>query len=178
MTHMDLLSKIRILDRSTNHLKKLEQYIPKKFDKYLTKGIKEDSEEYNSIKERFAKVGLNTSCFVNNEIKEGYLIWGVNKDVDQLKIVQQTGIESVVHIPLNDEQKKVMREAISMTCEDGTSDVELLNAFWKEWDKYENLATVHKWWNSIVYAFDVTPVGAALANAYIRGKDPTVPNLY
>ena len=34
------------------------------------------------------------------------------------------------------------------------------------------------WWNNLSGHFTITPVGVALANAYIRGKEPSVPSLY
>ena len=40
------------------------------------------------------------------------------------------------------------------------------------------LGSAPMWWNNLSGHFTITPVGVALANAYIRGKDPSVPSLY
>ena len=177
LTHLDLLSTIRILDRGMHRLKKIEKIIPPKLKKYLVKGIRGDAEEFKLLKDKLLGVGISTSCFVPYILKEGYYVWSLDTNIDHLFFIKQNGA-STIKIPLNDAQKTVMKDAILIACEDGSNDVELLNAFWKEWDKFENLAVVHKWWNTIEGSFDITPVGVALANAYVRGKDPSVPNLY
>lgn len=177
LTHLDLLSTIRILDRGMHRLKKMEQIVPLKLKKYLVNGIKGDSEEFKLLKDRLLGVGVSTSCFVPYILKEGYYVWGLDTDLDHMFFIKQNE-GTTIKIPLNETQKTAMQDAISISCVDGSKDVELLNAFWKEWDKYEYLAVVHKWWNTIEGSFDITPVGVALANAYVRGKDPSVPNLY
>jgi hypothetical protein len=48
----------------------------------------------------------------------------------------------------------------------------------EEWNKYPNLKLVRDWWDSLPCYFTITPVGAALANAYAHGREPSVPSLY
>ena len=177
MEHLELLMAIRIKDKGLHHFKKSEEYLPKHLSMYLEKGILADSEEYHKLQERFGPVGLNDSCFVPHPLKEGFLYWGTERRVDRIVFVKNVG-SATVQEPLNYEQKAVVRDAIAMACKDGSDDLELRNAFLKEWDKYENLAKVRMWWDSLDGSFEITPVGVALSNAYIHGKDPSVPWLY
>lgn len=177
MEHLELLMAIRIKDKGLHHFKKSEEYIPKCFSMYLEKGLQADSEEYHKLQERFEQVGLNDSCFVPHPLKEGFLYWGTEKRVDRIVFVKKMGIATIQE-PFNDEQKAVVRGAIALACKDGSDEQELRNAFLKEWDKYEHLAAVRKWWDSLDGSFEITPVGVALSNAYIHGKDPSVPWMY
>lgn len=175
--HLELLLAIRIKDKDLHHFKKSDDYLPKQFSMYLEKGIQADSVEYHKLQERFGQVGLNCSCFVPHPLKDGFLYWGAERKVDRIRFVRNVG-GAIVKEPLNYEQKAVVQDAISLACKDGCNDQELRNAFLKEWDKYEHLAKVRKWWDSLDGAFEITPVGVALSNAYIHGKDPSVPWLY
>ena len=58
------------------------------------------------------------------------------------------------------------------------SDQEMTALFWKIWDNYPHLKEVRYWWNNLKPYFMITPVGVALANAYIRGKEPSIPSTY
>ena len=175
--HLELLMAIRIKDKELHHFKKSEEYLPKQFDMYLEQGIKADSEEYHKLQERFGQVGLNDSCFIPHSLKEVFLYWDTEKRVDRIVFVKKMGV-ATIQVPLNDKQKAVLRDAISLACKDGSDDSELRNAFMKEWNKYEHLAAVRKWWDSLEGSFEITPVGVALSNAYIHGKDPSVPWMY
>ena len=177
MEHLDLLSAIRIRERELHHFKKLEEYIPGRLRLYFEKGIKEDSAEFNSLKEKMDHVSLNAGCFVPHPLKPGYLFLNSPRDINQIKVIRRVG-QITTFSPLNEGQRAVLQEALSLACEDGTGDQEMLGSFWKEWDKYENLDVVHKWWNSLSGSFEFTPVGVALSNAYIHGKDPSVPCMY
>lgn len=175
--HLDLISAIRISDKQLHHFKKIEEFTPVHYKHYFERGILEDSEEFRKLAEKFRLSGLNTNSFVSHPLRKGYLYWASSRDVEQIVIAKQVGDE-VIRFPLNDEQKAVIQEALSIACEDGSKDQEIINAFWQEWNKYEHLNIVHNWWNNIEGSFEFTPVGVALANAYIHGKDPSVPCIY
>ena len=177
MEHLDLLSAIRISEPGLHHFKKLEEYIPKRFKLYLEAGINEDSVEFNQLKDEFSRVSLSTSCFINHPLKPGYLFLNVPRDIQQISI-DRVANSTIVHVPLNDNQKTVIQKALSLSCADGSQDRMVLDSFWREWKKYEHLRTVYTWWNSIPGSFEFTPVGVALSNAFIHGKDSTVPCLY
>ena len=177
MEHLDLLSAIRISEPGLHHFKKLEEYIPERFKIYLEAGIKEDSEEFNQLKNAFSRVSLSTSCFIDHPLKPGYLFLNVPRDIQKISIERVVN-GTIVHVPLNDDQRTVIQEALSISCTDGSQDRILLDSFWREWKKYEHLRTVYAWWNRIPGSFEFTPVGVALSNAFIHGKDPTVPCLY
>ena len=177
MEHLDLLSAIRISEPGLHHFKKLEDYIPNRFKVYLEAGIKEDSVEFNQLKDAFDRVSLSTNCFINHPLKPGYLFLNIPRDIQQISIDRVVN-STIVHVPLNDNQKTVIQKALSLSCADGSQDRMVLDSFWREWKEYEHLRTVYTWWNSIPGSFEFTPVGDALSNAFIHGKDPTVPCLY
>ena len=177
MEHLDLLSAIRISEQGIHHFKKMEEYIPERLKVYLEAGIKEDSEEFNQLEVKFRQVALSTNCYISHPLKPGYLFLNVPRDINLVSVKKQSGA-SIIHVPLNDEQRLVIQEAFRLSCADGYHDEVVLDAFWREWNKYEYLKTVFNWWNRIPRAFVFTPVGVALANAYIHGKDPSVPCLF
>ena len=175
--HLDLLSAVRIQEKDLHHFKKLEEYIPEQLKVYFEEGLHEDSDDFKLLKERFEKALLPINCFIQHPLKPGYMFLATPRDVESVRIIKSFG-QSSLQIPLNAEQKSLLRDAMSMACKEGKGNQELVHAFWQEWDKYECLGTIHKWWNTIPMSFSFTPVGVALANAYIHGKDPSIPSLY
>lgn len=178
MEHLDLLSAIRILDGKLRPFKKFEDYIPGRIRTYVESGIKEDSEEFKALKEKFERLKLNTTCFVPHPLKNGYLIWATSRDIEQIVISSKQADGSLLKKPLTEEQRTVIQEALALTCQDGSTDQEMMKAFWQKWDSFDNLKAVHLWWNSLEGSFDISQVGVALSNAYIHGKDPTIPCMY
>lgn len=177
MEHLDLLSAIRIKDAEFNHFLKIEEFIPSRFKKYFAKGIQEDSPEFVRLKAKFGRASLNTSCFCPHPLRPGYMFLALPENLEQIKTTKQMGKVKVTS-PLSQEQKAVLHEAQTLACEDGSSDLSLKEEFWKWWESYDNLNIVRKWWNSLSWSFVFTPVGVALSNAYIHGKDPSVPCFY
>lgn len=175
--HLDLLSAVRIQEQDLHHFKKLEEYIPERMKVYFEEGIQEDSDEYKSLKERFDRAHLPDNSFVPHPLIPGYLFLATPRKVENIEIVKPFG-QATLRIQLNEEQKNLLKEAISLACKEGAGNQMLVSAFWQEWDKYEHLSVVRKWWNSLTMSFSFTPVGVALANAYIHGKDPSVPCMY
>ena len=69
-------------------------------------------------------------------------------------------------------------KAIDLMARIDLNNQEMKSAFWEEWEKYPVLSRIRKWWNNLPVHFEFSPVGIALSNAYIHGKDPLVPCMY
>ena len=80
--------------------------------------------------------------------------------------------------PLSKQQKDAFEYANSINFTLNCKDNEMTESFWKIWEGYPNLKEIRSWWNKLESHFQVTPVGEALANAYIRGKEPSIPPMY
>lgn len=176
MEHLSLLSAIRLGTEGINSFKKMEEYIPERLKVYFENGIKEDSDEYKKIKETFELSGLPLSCFEVHPLKEGYLHLTCSKDVNNLVIIRSVP-KGVIQIPLTAQQKETIGYAIDLNFKLNPKDNVMVRKFWDIWNQYPNLAILKKWWNSLTIPFTITPVGEALANAYIRGKEPKIPPL-
>lgn len=175
--HLDLLSAVRINERGLHHFKKLEEYVPGQMKPYFETGILEDSDEFRLIQKRFIDANLPNNCFIPHPLKQGFVFLKTSREIEQLGIVNTINGKSV-RKPLNDEQKAIFRDIVSLACKDGSGETTLVSSFWQKWDSFRYLNTVHEWWNSLTETFSITPLGVALANAYIHGKDPSVPCLY
>lgn len=177
MEHLSLLSAIRLGTEGINSFKKMEEYIPDRLKVYFENGIKEDSEEYKKIKETFESSGLPLSCFEVHPLKEGYLHLTCSKDINNL-VITRTVPQGIIQIPLTTQQKEAIGFAIDINFRLNPKDNVMLRSFWNIWNQYSNMAILKKWWNSLTIPFNITPVGEALANAYIRGKEPNIPSVY
>ena len=177
MEHLDLLSAIRISPHDIAYFKKLDDCIPIMFRKYLVSGVLEDSDECNNIKDDFVKCGIPTSCIIPHPLKPNYMQLNNSFNVDDMRMT--TRIDSTVtETPLNPQQKEAMKKAIDILRKDESNDSTLKSRIVSEWDKRPMLKEVHSWWNSLTNHFTITPVGMALANAYIQSKYPDIPSLY
>lgn len=177
LEHLDILSAIRLVPQGVNSFKKAEQYLPAMFAKHLVSGVKEDSEEYEKIKIDFQQCDL-PPCFVPHPLKPGYMKLKISNDIDDIYVVHQDQGGRSVRIPLNEEQRIVMNKAIDIARKDEHKNNELGLRLIEKWNELPTLNIVREWWNSIPSYFSITPIGSAIANAYIRGKDPTIPSLY
>lgn len=178
MEHLSLLSAIRLGTEGINSFKKMEEYVPNRLKVYFENGIKEDSEDHKKIKETFELSGLTISCFEVHPLKEGYLHLTCSKDVNNLVITRTNPQGVIQQLPLTTQQKEAIKYAIDLNFRLNPKDNVMVRKFWDLWNQYPNLAILKKWWNSLTVHFNITPVGEALANAYIRGKEPTIPPLY
>lgn len=177
MEHLGLLSAIRIGTEGINNFKKMEEYVPDILEVYFENGLKMDSEDYKTVKEKFESSGLSFSCFENHPLKEGYLHLTCSNDVDKL-VTTKTTPQGTIQIPLTAQQKEAIRYAIDINFKLNPRDDVMVRKFWDIWNQYPNLMILKKWWNSLTIPFIITPVGEALANAYIRGKEPSIPPIY
>lgn len=176
MEHLDLLSAVRI--SSIQSFKKLEEYMPEQLNIYFVSGLKRDSEEYKTVEDKFKSAGIPLSCFESHPLKEGYVHLTTPREVNNICLFLQTP-QGVTHKkPLTEQQKVAFEYANSINFQLNCKDKEMEASFWRRWDCYENLKEVRRWWNGLKSHFSITPVGAALANAYIRGKEPSIPPMY
>lgn len=177
LEHLDLLSAVRISPKDLQSFKKLEDYIPEIFNHYFINGLQTDSDEYKSIKEKFHSVNLPFNCVESHPLKDGYVYLTTPKDIKDISLRRKIS-NNYIQIPLTEQQKKAFEYAYEICFKINTKDNNMRKKFWEIWEQYPYLKLVKMWWNNLSDYFTITPVGVALANAYIRGKDPSVPSLY
>lgn len=177
MEHLDLLLAIRISPEGINSFKKLEEYMPERLKNYFEAGLKIDSDEYKLVLEKFNTVGVPLSCFEPHPLKKEYVHLTTPQEVDDIHLTLKTPQGSIT-IPLSKQQKEAFEYANSINFKLNCKDDEMTDSFWKIWEGYPNLKKVRSWWNKLELHFKITPVGEALANAYIRGKEPSIPPMY
>lgn len=177
MEHLDLLSAIRLSPKGINSFKKLEEYMPDQLKKYFEAGLKIDSDEYKLVLEKFNTVGAPLSCFEPHPLKKGYVHLTTSREVDNIFLLLKTP-QGTIQTPLSKQQKDAFEYANSINFTLNCKDNEMTESFWKIWEGYPNLKEVRSWWNKLESHFQITPVGEALANAYIRGKEPSIPPMY
>ena len=177
MEHLDLLSAIRLSPKGIKSFKKLEEYMPERLKNYFEAGLKIDSDEYKLVLEKFNTVGVPLSCFEPHPLKKGYVHLTTSREVDNIFLLLKTP-QGTIQTPLSKQQKEAFEYVNSINFTLNCKDNEMTESFWKIWEGYPNLKEVRSWWNKLESHFQITPVGEALANAYIRGKEPSIPPMY
>lgn len=177
MEHLDLLSAIRLSPQGINSFKKMEVYMPEQLKYYFEVGLKKDSDEYRLVIEKFKAVGVPLSCFEPHPLKEGYVHLTTSREVEKNLLLLNTP-QGTLQLSLSEQQKEAFEYANSINFTLNCKDNEMTESFWKIWEGYPHLKEVRAWWNKLESHFKITPVGEALANAYIRGKEPSIPSMY
>ena len=201
--NLDVLSAVRMGSSRIQSFKKMEEFLSNKLA-YLPMGIERNSQEYNEILSELHKVGLydpkeeiaelnedngdnkkvlktEMPLFKEHPLREGFLICAYPPEVftegNSISIKVNLGAQEL-DIPLNREQFLAFKHLSEITYKDGRNVESLTSKLIKEWDNYENLKNVRIWWNQLPIFFTITPIGVAIANAYIRTKYPTIPSMY
>ena len=202
--NLDVLSAVRISSSGIQSFKKMEEFLPNELAKYLPIGIEWKSVEYNEILLELGTVGLNDikekievsneqngqntntvnltlPLFKEHPLREGFLLCTCSPEffAEGNTITATVNIGSQeLQIPLNQEQFLAFKHLSEITYKDGRNIDSLKTNLIKEWDKFENLRNARIWWNQLPMYFTITPIGVAIANAYIRTKYPTIPSMY
>lgn len=175
MEHLDLLSVVRLTPISLGSFKKMKELKPEIFSKYFVSGIKEDSEEYEQIKNEFIQNNMPLTCFVPHTLKPNYVKLNVYEDVDKL-VITRNGVDGKTNaVPLTEKQKSVMKRVIDLARKDESKEEQLVSIFMEEWDKFPTLKKLRQWWDVLPNHFTITPIGTAISYAYIHGKEPSIP---
>lgn len=177
MEHLDLLAAIRLSPSGIHSFKKLEEYIPEQLNYYFEEGLQVDSDDYNHVLEKFESLNIPLSCLERHPLRDGYVRLNVPKDIDNIVFIMKTQ-QGEIKMPLSEKQKDAFRLANKIAFKTDSNNSEMKKAFWNIWDKYQNLKDIRLWWDKLENHFSITPVGVALANAYIRGKEPSIPCIY
>lgn len=201
--NLDVLSAVRIAPSGIQSFKKMEEFLSNKLA-YLPMGIERNSQEYNEILSELHKVGLydpkeeiaelnedngdnkNTlkiemPLFKEHPLREGFLICVLPPKyfIDNGSIIVTVNVDSKeFDFPLNEEQYLAYKHLSEITYKDGRNVESLTSNLIKEWNNYETLNKVMVWWNQLPIFFAITPIGVAIANAYIRTKYPAIPSMY
>lgn len=178
--HLALLTAIRVEPKHLNSFKKLEKFYYQVLFPFFTIGLKNDSEELARIRQEFDRVNIPQILLAPHPYKTDYTQLNVCKDIKKVFIKKiDHSTTTLRDFPLNEEQQKVMSAAMSiMHKQPNPDDKEMCDFFIQRWDTYPNLKTIRDWWNNIPLYFSITPMGAALANAYNATRYSGVPCLY
>jgi len=201
--NLDVLSAVRIVPSGIQSFKKMEEFLSNKLA-CLPMGIKRNSPEYNEMLLELHKVGLydrkekiaelyednrdnrnalkiEMPLFKEHPLREGFLICVVPPKyfIDDGSIIVKVNEGSKeFDLPLNEEQYLAYKHLSEITYKDGRNVESLKSNLIKEWNNYETLNKVMVWWNQLPISFEITPIGVAIANAYIRTKYPAIPSMY
>lgn len=179
LEHLDLLTAIHLHQNGLGSFKKIEEYVPLIMPRFFTIGLKQDSEELAHIRGEFDRVYLPQTCLIKHPYKDEYVQLDVDLNVDKIVLLRHPTEGVSLKMSLNADQKLVMQNAMKlMHNPDNLKDKKFLDYFIQHWDSYPNLKNVREWWNNLSSHFSVTPLGAALANAYNKTKYSGVPCLY
>ena len=201
--NLDVLSAVRMGSSGIQSFKKMEEFLSNQLA-CLPMGIERNSQEYNEIllelhnvslydpKEEIAELNedngdnkkilkIEIPLFKEHPLKEGFLICTYPPEAftegNSINIKVNLGAQEL-DIPLNREQFLAFKHLSEITYKDGRNVESLTSKLIKEWDNYENLKNVRIWWNQLPIFFTITPIGVAIANAYIRTKYPAIPSMY
>lgn len=203
LENLDVLSAVRMGSSGIQSFKKMEEFLSNKLA-CLPIGIERYSTEYNEIllelhnvslydpKEEIAELNedngdnkkilkIEIPLFKEHPLREGFLICTYPPEAftegNSISIKVNLGAQEL-DIPLNREQFLAFKHLSEITYKDGRNVESLTSKLIKEWDNYENLKNVRIWWNQLPIFFTITPIGVAIANAYIRTKYPAIPSMY
>lgn len=201
--NLDVLSAVRMGSSGIQSFKKMEEFLSNKLA-CLPIGIERYSTEYNEIllelhnvslydpKEEIAELNedngdnkkilkIKIPLFKEHPLREGFLICTYPPEAftegNSISFKVNLGAQEL-DIPLNREQFLAFKHLSEITYKDGRNVESLTSKLIKEWDNYENLKNVRIWWNQLPIFFEITPIGVAIANAYIRTKYPAIPSMY
>ena len=201
--NLDVLSAVRIAPSGIQSFKKMEEFLSNQLA-CLPMGIERNSQEYNEILSELHKVGLydlkeeiaelnedngdnrkvmkiKIPLFKEHPLREGFLICVLPPKyfIDNGSIIVTVNVDSKeFDFPLNEEQYLAYKHLSEITYKDGRNVESLTSNLIKEWNNYETLNKVMVWWNQLPIFFAITPIGVAIANAYIRTKYPAIPSMY
>lgn len=201
--NLDVLSAVRMGSSGIQSFMKMEEFLSNKLA-CLPIGIERYSTEYNEIllelhnvslydpKEEIAELNEDNGdnkkilkiiipLFKEHPLREGFLICTYPPEAftegNSISFKVNLGAQEL-DIPLNREQFLAFKHLSEITYKDGRNVESLTSKLIKEWDNYENLKSVRIWWNQLPIFFTITPIGVAIANAYIRTKYPAIPSMY
>ena len=180
MEHLDILDTIRISPMT--HFKKSNKYWPERLDGYSAAGIEIESDDYEKAIALLSEVGIDKRVLKPNEFLEGYVkLPVVNKDeIEKIHLIERSstsGSIASISRQLNEKELSILNSVWDLYTDDYVVTDKVKSEFMKLWDSYSALEKIHKWRDSLSYAFVITHVGAVLAHTNARRCDDSIPEL-
>lgn len=176
LEHLDILSVVRL--NSLGGFKKAKDCMCDALKYYLTVGIDKSSEDYRMLVEEMSEYHMPLHLFIEEHpLRSGFIRWCAPNDIKELSMKNRATGE-ITRIELSEKQREIIRKYHDKMVADGSNMNQLRDSFWKLYCSYPNLNNIADWWDSFQNSFDITPIGVALANAYLHGIDPSIPQLY
>lgn len=172
LDHLDILGVIRITPFS--QMNKIEDIFTRRFDGYVSVGIKKETEEYESALQIIQSIGLNKNILVDNIFLDDYVRLEIGNldDINSLSIFNNLGTRSI-----NQREIEALRDVINLYEKNVDLQNKVKERFMNLIDEHEPLKTLQEWRNSISGAFSITGVGKIIA--YINAKRciPELPDI-
>lgn len=172
LDHLDILGVIRITPFSK--MNKIEDIFTRRFDGYVSVGIKKGTEEYESALQIIQSIGLNKNILVDNIFLDDYVRLEIGNldDINSLSIFNNLGTRSI-----NQREIEALRDVINLYEKNVDLQNKVKERFMNLIDEHEPLKTLQEWWNSISGAFSITGVGKIIT--YINAKRciPELPDI-
>lgn len=176
LEHLDVLSVVRL--SSFGGFNKAKDCMCDALKYYLTLGIDKTSEEYRFLECDFSENELPIDLFIEDHpLRPGFKRWRAPKDIISFTKINKANGE-VIQVVLSEKQQELISKYRNILVSDGSNKNQLRDSFWDLYCSYPNLKKASDWWDSLQSSFHITPIGVALANAYLHGIDPSIPQLY
>lgn len=171
---LNILMAVRINNLG---IRQSQDFFSGKFEEQLVVGVEKGCDAYVRIQNDLQSVGLPVDAIlVPHPLKPNYVKFASAQDVKDLSYMQNVG-GRLIKINFTDQQREVLQRVADELRKSEASLPKMQVAFMQEGDKYPYLKMVRQWWDSLDSAPILTPVGEALANAYSRTKDSSIPKL-
>lgn len=147
------------------------------FNSYTITGIQKNSERYRQALDLLKGVGLPESMLIEHELNSDYVrLIAIDVDsIDALQLNRQLENGAILSIPLNDNQKDVLKSIMALYEGEMNLKEDFKNRFISKVREYPNLMKVMDWWDTNTTFFELTIVGKILANANANKCDARIP---
>lgn len=173
--HLDSFKAVRIIPQLFGaKMQKVLDYYRNQVSGYLCVGINICSDDYKSALQLLESIGIGSNVLVPNECLNGYVRLPIanSKAIDDLYFEAETE-----RVPLNFEQKQILRRIWGMYSQDSHFKKQVEDSFMKIYDSFDALRTFRLWWENIQQPFSITLIGRILAHTNAKRCDSTLPDL-
>lgn len=170
LDQLDILKAIRV--NSLGTLKKLKTFYMQDLDGYLCVGIEKNSNSYQQAIDLLKQHKLS-NVLVDHELIDNYVRLPLPKiaEIDNLNRVNQVGIE----VPLSQDEKDCLYKIVKLYDTSNDKKNIVLEKFYKKFDTYTALKTIHDWWDRIPNGLSITSIGRVLGHANAQKCYPGFP---
>lgn len=170
--HLEILGAIK--QNSLASMKKFSDINLELMNGYACIGIKIGSEEYQTALKVLKAAHVNPTILIPNTLLDGFV---------RLPIVNKNNISDIIvtcgniQRELKNEEKEAIEKVLQMYVKDKELQQLVNTKFLDLLDSYESIKKVHKWWDTIPKAFEMTKIGTILAYTNAKRCEENLPDL-